>query len=55
MAASESQFQDAFMAIENKMPLVGSWFGSHLVLAALGLVVVVVVSLAFKRSRDVLV
>jgi ABC-type transport system involved in multi-copper enzyme maturation permease subunit len=53
-ATSEAQFQNAFMAMENKMPLVGGWFASHLLLAALSLMVVVLVPLAFKRSRDVL-
>jgi ABC-type transport system involved in multi-copper enzyme maturation permease subunit len=53
-ATSAAQFQKAFMAIENKMPLVGDWFVSHLLLGALSLMVVVVVPLAFKRSRDVL-
>ena len=53
-ATSAAQFQNAFIAIENKMPLVGSWFVTHLLLAALSLMVVVAVPLAFKRSRDVL-
>jgi ABC-type transport system involved in multi-copper enzyme maturation permease subunit len=52
-ATSAAQFQGAFTAIENKMPLVGGWFASHLLLGALSLMVVLVVPLAFKRSRDV--
>jgi hypothetical protein len=52
-ATSAAQFQGAFIAIENKMPLVGGWFASHLLLGALSLMVVLVVPLAFKRSRDV--
>lgn len=53
-ATSEAQFQNALVAIENKMPSLGSWFASHLLLAGLSLVVVLVVPFAFKRSRDVL-
>lgn len=52
-ATSAAQFQGAWIAIENKMPLVGGWFASHLLLGALSLLVVLVVPLAFKRSRDV--
>lgn len=51
---SAAQFQQALLAIENKMPDIGSWFVSHLLLAAISLVLVLVASLAFKRSRDTL-
>jgi ABC-type transport system involved in multi-copper enzyme maturation permease subunit len=53
-ATSSAQFQTAFLAIENKMPEVGSWFAAHLLLAGLGLAAVLVVALTFRRSRDVL-
>jgi ABC-type transport system involved in multi-copper enzyme maturation permease subunit len=43
-----------FYAIENKLPTIGSWFPAHLALGGLGLLLVLVVSVAFKRSRDVL-
>jgi len=52
-ATTEAQFQNAFVAIENTMPSVGSWFASHLLLAGLSLVIVLIVPFAFKRSRDV--
>jgi len=53
-ATSAAQFQGAFLAIENQMPMLGSWFASHLLLGALSLLVVVIVPFAFDRSRDVL-
>jgi len=53
-ATSEAQFQQVFVAIENKMPDVGAWFSSHLLLAGFSLALVLVAALAFKRSRDVL-
>jgi ABC-type transport system involved in multi-copper enzyme maturation permease subunit len=52
-ATSEVQFQNGFLPIENRMPSIGTWFGSHLLIAGFSLVVVLVVSLLFKRSRDV--
>jgi ABC-type transport system involved in multi-copper enzyme maturation permease subunit len=50
-ATSAAQFQGGLVAIENKMPLVGGWFASHLLLGALSLMVVLIVPVAFKRSR----
>ena len=53
-ATSEAQFQNAFLAIENKMPDIAGWFAPHLLLAGASLVLVLVAARAFKRSRDVL-
>jgi hypothetical protein len=53
-ATSEAQFQNAFLAIENKMPDLAGWFAPHLLLAGLSLVLVLVAALVFKRSRDAL-
>src|SRR3989442_5428033 len=52
-ATSEAQFQQIFLTIENKMPDIGAWFASHLLLAGASLVMVLIAALAFKRSRDV--
>jgi hypothetical protein len=52
-ANSEALFQNALVAMENKVPAIGGWFASHLLLGGLGLVLVLVVPLAFRRSRDV--
>lgn len=51
---SQDQFQQIFLAIENKMPTIGDWFAAHLFLAVASLVLVLIAALAFKRSRDVL-
>ena len=53
-ATNAAQFQTAFRSIENKMPAVGGWFWSHLLLAGLSLALIHIVALAFKRSREVL-
>jgi len=53
-ATSQAQFQNAILAIENKVPDIGGWFASHLLLAGVSLVLVLVAARAFKRSRDVL-
>jgi len=53
-ATTEAQFQTAFVALENQMPSIGSWFASHLLLGSLSLIVVVFLPLIFKRSRDIL-
>lgn len=52
-ATSEANFQNALIAMENKLPATGSWFGSHLLLGGFGLLMVLVVPLAFRRARDV--
>ena len=51
---SSAQFQQILLAVENKVPDLGTWFASHLLLAGVSLVLVLVAALAFKRSRDVL-
>lgn len=51
---SAAQFQQVLLAIENKMPNVGSWFASHLLLAGVSLMLVLVTALAFKRSQTAL-
>src|SRR5258708_2076129 len=51
---SEAQLQQFILTVENKMPDLAGWFAPHLLLAGLSLVLVLIASLAFKRSRDVL-
>ena len=51
---SEAQLQQLILGIESKMPTLAGWFAPHLGLSGLGLVLVLVAALAFKRSRDVL-
>jgi ABC-type transport system involved in multi-copper enzyme maturation permease subunit len=51
---SEAQFQQILLTVENKVPDIGTWFASHLLLAGFSLVLVLVAALAFKRSRDTL-
>lgn len=51
---SEAQFQQFILTVENKMPDLAGWFAPHLLLAGLSLVLVLVASLAFKRSRETL-
>jgi ABC-type transport system involved in multi-copper enzyme maturation permease subunit len=53
-ATSAAQFQQILLTIENKVPDIGTWFASHLLLAGFSLVLVLLAALAFKRSRDVL-
>ena len=53
-AASIAQFQQMLLTTENKMPTIGAWFPSHLLLAGLSLLLVLVAALVFKRSRKML-
>lgn len=53
-ATNAAQFQTAFLSNENKMPTVTGWFVPHLVLGGLGLALILLIPLAFKRSRQVL-
>ncbi|HLI52055.1 MAG TPA: ABC transporter permease [Thermomicrobiaceae bacterium] len=51
---TEAQLQRALVAFENKLPSLAGWYGPHLLLAGLSLLLVLVAGLAFKRSREVL-
>jgi ABC-type transport system involved in multi-copper enzyme maturation permease subunit len=51
---NEAQFQQFILSVENKMPDIAGWFVPHLLLAGLSLLLVLVASLAFKRSRETL-
>jgi ABC-type transport system involved in multi-copper enzyme maturation permease subunit len=51
---SEAQLQQIISGIESKIPTLAGWFAPHLGLSGLGLALVLVAALAFKRSRDVL-
>ncbi|EFH79586.1 ABC transporter permease [Ktedonobacter racemifer] len=53
-ATSEAQLQQFLPIVENKMPALSGWFASHLLLAGLSLLLVLVASLVFKRSRETL-
>jgi len=51
---STAQLQQLLLTVENKVPDISGWFASHLLLAGVSLVLVLVAALAFKRSRDTL-
>lgn len=53
-ATSEAQLQQFLPIVENKMPALSGWFAPHLLLAGLSLLLVLVASLVFKRSRGTL-
>lgn len=53
-ATSEAQLRQFLPIVENKMPALSGWFAPHLLLAGLSLLLVLVASLAFKRSRETL-
>ena len=53
-ATSEAQLQQFLPIVENKMPTLSGWFAPHLLLAGLSLLLVLVASLVFKRSRETL-
>lgn len=52
--SSNDQFQQALLAFENAMPQIGNWLAAHLLLAGVGLLLVLVAALAFKRTQDAL-
>jgi ABC-type transport system involved in multi-copper enzyme maturation permease subunit len=51
---SAAQLQQLLLTVENKVPDISGWFASHLLLAGVSLLLVLVAALAFKRSRDTL-
>ncbi len=53
-ATSVAQAQHILLTVENALPAIGSWFGPHLLLAGLSLLLVVLVAFAFRRFRNVL-
>jgi ABC-type transport system involved in multi-copper enzyme maturation permease subunit len=53
-AASTAQTQHNLLTVENTLIGLGGWFAPHLLLAGLGLVLVLIVALAFKRCRNTL-
>jgi ABC-type transport system involved in multi-copper enzyme maturation permease subunit len=53
-ATSTAQTQHNLLTVENGLIDLGSWFASHLLLAGVSLVLVLVATLAFKRSRTTL-
>ncbi len=53
-ATSNAQFQQILLTFENTMPGIGDWFIPHLLLAGVGLALVLIAALAFKRSRETL-
>jgi hypothetical protein len=50
-ATSTAQTQHGLLTVENTLIDVGGWFAPHLLLAGFSLVLVLVVALAFQRSR----
>ncbi len=53
-ATSVAQAQHILLTVENAWPDIGSWFGPHLLLAGLSLLLVVLAAFAFRRFRNVL-
>jgi ABC-type transport system involved in multi-copper enzyme maturation permease subunit len=53
-ATSTAQTQQNLLTVENALIDLGGWFAPHLLLAGLSLVLVLLVALAFKRSRHTL-
>jgi ABC-type transport system involved in multi-copper enzyme maturation permease subunit len=53
MATSTAQVQQALLSVENTLPTIGSWFGPHLLLAGVSLLLVLVAALTFQRFRTV--
>jgi len=53
-ATSTAQTQHGLLTVENTLIDLGGWFAPHLLLAGLSLVLVLIVALAFKRSRNTL-
>ncbi len=53
-ATSSAQMQHILLAAENTAPTLSGWFGPHLLLGAVSLLLVLVVALLFKRSRETL-
>jgi len=53
-ATSAAQNQHDILAIENSLIGLGDWFAPHLLLAGFSLGLVLIVALAFKRSRHTL-
>jgi len=51
---TEAQFQQFILSIENKMPPLAGWFAPHLLLGGASLLLVLLASLAFKRSHKTL-
>ena len=53
-ATSAAQLEQTLLAIENKLPDLAGWFAPHLLLGGLSLALVLIASLAYKRSRNAL-
>jgi ABC-type transport system involved in multi-copper enzyme maturation permease subunit len=51
---SLAQWQQLLLSVENKAPDLSGWFGPHLLIAALSLLLVVVAAFAFQRFRNTL-
>lgn len=51
---SEAQLQSHLVPFENALPHLSGWYGPHLILAGLSLLLVVIAGFAYKRSREVL-
>ena len=53
-ATSTAQTQHNLLTVENALIDLGGWFAPHLLLAVFSLVLILIVALAFKRSRHTL-
>jgi hypothetical protein len=53
-ATSTAQTQHILLTVENTLIDIGGWFVPHLLLAGFSLVLVLILALAFKRSRNTL-
>jgi hypothetical protein len=52
LASGAAQFQHDLLTIENAFPNNVTWFGPHLILAGLSLLLVVWASMTFRRFRN---
>ena len=53
-ATSTAQTQHGLLTVENTLIDLGGWFAPHLLLAGVSLMLLLIVALAFKRSRNTL-
>ncbi len=51
-ATTTAQMQRVLVTVANTVPAIGNWVAPHLIEAGLSLLLVLVVALVFKRSRD---
>jgi hypothetical protein len=53
-ATNAAQAQHILLTVANSVPTIGNWLAPHLIEAGLGLLLVLVVTFAFRRFRNVI-